>query len=170
MSWLRGSRTERDTPAPFDANAGVAPHESEAGRVSRHGEHPPEHRRRDIGWPNQRTLLLYLIAGLLIAAIPVVVSRFVDQPDSVTHTIDIPLGTAERLAAGEDVEIVPDELDFKLRDVLIIANQDSVTHTIGPFEVGPGERLERSFGEAAAYSSYCSLHPSGSISISIGGG
>ena len=127
-------------------------------------------RRRDRGWPNQRTLLLYLLGGLLIAAIPVVVSRFVDQPDGTTHTIDIPPGTADRLAAGENVEIIPDELDFKLRDVLVIVNRDSVVHTIGPFEVGPGESSEHSFGEAAAYSAYCSLHPSGSISISIGNG
>lgn len=125
-------------------------------------------RRRDAGWPNQRTLLLYLLGGLLIAAIPVVVSRFVDQPPGQTHTIDIPHGTAERLAAGEDVEIIPDELDFTLRDVLVIENRDSVAHTIGPFEIGPGERSEHSFGEAAAFSSYCSLHPSGTISISIG--
>ena len=124
--------------------------------------------RRDRGWPNQRTLLLYLVGGLLIAAIPVAVARFVDQPPGDSHTIDIPPGTAERLAAGEDVEVIPDELDFTLRDVLIIVNRDSVTHTIGPFEIGPGERSEHSFNEAAAISAYCSLHPSGSISISIG--
>ncbi|WP_419946629.1 hypothetical protein [Candidatus Poriferisodalis sp.] len=126
--------------------------------------------RRDKGWPNQRTLLLYLLGGLLIAAIPVVVSRFVDQPEGMTYTIDIPPGTAERLAAGEDVEIIPEELDFKLRDMLVIVNRDSVTHTIGPFIAGPGERSEHSFGEAAAFSSYCSLHPSGTISISIDDG
>ena len=127
-------------------------------------------RKRESGWPNQRTLLLYLLGGLLIAAIPVGLSRFIDQPPAQTHTIDIPPGTAERLAAGEDVEIIPDELRFKLRDVLIIVNRDSVTHTIGPFEVEPGQTLERTFGEAAAFNSYCSLHPAGSISISISDG
>ena len=123
--------------------------------------------RRDRGWPNQRTLLLYLVGGLLIAAIPVVVARVVDQPPGETYTIDIPPGTAERLAAGEEVEVIPDELDFTLRDVLIIVNRDSAAHTIGPFQVEPGERSEHSFNEVAAISSYCSLHPSGSISISI---
>ncbi len=142
------------------------------------GEHPEdqhydsgsEARQRDRGWPNQRTLLLYLLGGLLIAVIPVVVSRFVGQPDGEAYTIDIPPGTAERLAAGEDVEIVPDELEFKLRDLLIIVNRDSARHTIGPFEVGPGETSEHTFGEAAAFNSYCSLHPAGSIRISIGDG
>ena len=129
-----------------------------------------ERRRRDRGWPNQRTLLLYLLSGVLIAAIPVVVSRLVDQPPGDTYTIDIPPGTAERLAAGEDVEVIPDELGFTLRDVLIIVNRDSAVHTIGPFEIGPGERSEHSFNEVAAISAYCSLHPSGSISISIGDG
>ena len=125
-------------------------------------------RRRDRGWPNQRTLLLYLLGGLLIAAIPVVVARFVDQPPGETYTIDIPPGTAAAIAAGEEVEVIPDELDFTLRDVLIIVNRDSVAHTIGPFEIGPGEQSEHSFNEVAAISAYCSLHPSGSISISIG--
>ena len=140
------------------------------------GEHPEdqhhdsasEARQRDRGWPNQRTLLLYLLGGLLVAAIPMAVSRLVDQPDGEAYTIDIPPGTAERLAAGEDVEIVPDELEFKLRDLLIIVNRDSARHTIGPFEVGPGETSEHTFGEAAAFNSYCSLHPAGSIRISIG--
>ncbi len=124
--------------------------------------------RRDRGWPNQRTLLLYLVGGLLIAAIPVVVARFVDQPPGDTYTIDIPPGTADALAAGGDVNVIPDELDFTLRDTLIIVNRDLATHTIGPFEVGPGEQSEHSFNEVAAISAYCSLHPSGSISISIG--
>ncbi|WP_419930894.1 cupredoxin domain-containing protein [Candidatus Poriferisodalis sp.] len=125
-------------------------------------------RRRDRGWPNQRTLLLYLVGGLLIAAIPVVVARFVDQPPGDTYTIDIPPGTAAAIAAGNDVNVIPDELDLTLRDVLIIVNRDSVAHTIGPFEIGPGEQSEHSFNEVAAISAYCSLHPSGSISISIG--
>ena len=126
--------------------------------------------RRERGWPNQRTLLLYLLGGMLIAAIPVVLTRFVEQPPGDTYTIDIPPGTAAAIAAGEDVDIVPDELDLTLRDALIIVNRDSVAHTIGPFEIGPGERSEHSFNEAAAISAYCSLHPSGSISISIGDG
>ena len=129
---------------------------------------PAERRRRDTGWPNQRTLLLYLLGGLLIAAIPVVVARFVDQPPGDTYTIDIPPGTADAIAAGDDVQVIPDELDFTLRDVLIIVNRDSVAHTIGPFEIGPGEQSEHSFNEVAAISAYCSLHPGGAISISIG--
>ena len=124
--------------------------------------------RRDRGWPNQRTLLLYLVGGLLIAAIPVVVARFVDQPAGDTYTIDIPPGTADAIAAGDDVNVIPDELDLTLRDTLIIVNRDSVTHTIGPFEIGPGEQSEHSFNEVAAINAYCSLHPAGSISISIG--
>lgn len=146
---------------------GIEPGGIEPGRASSDTDGPS---RRDRGWPNQRILLLYLLGGLLIAAIPVAVSRFVDQPPGETYTIDIPPGTADAIAAGDDVEVVPDELDFTLRDVLIIVNRDSVAHTIGPFQIGPGERSEHSFNEVAAISAYCSLHPSGSIDISIGDG
>ncbi|WP_419842758.1 hypothetical protein [Candidatus Poriferisodalis sp.] len=109
------------------------------------------------------------MGGLLIAAVPVAVSRLVEQPSAQTHVIDIPHGTAERLASGEDVEIIPEELEFRMRDALVIVNRDSVKHTIGPFEVEPGETFERTFGEAAAFAGYCSLHPAGSIRISVGG-
>lgn len=144
---------------------GVEPDDLEPSGASSGASGP---NRRDRGWPNQRTLLLYLLGGLLIAAIPVIVARFVDQPPGDTYTIDIPPGTAAAIAAGQDVDVVPDELDLTLRDVLIIVNRDSVAHTIGPFEIGPGEQSEHSFNEVAAISAYCSLHPSGSISISIG--
>ena len=146
---------------------GIEPGGIEPGRASSDTGGPG---RRDRGWPNQRILLLYLLGGLLIAAIPVAVSRFVDRPPGETYTIDIPPGTADAIAAGLDVEVVPDELDFTLRDVLIIVNRDSVAHTIGPFQIGPGKRSEHSFNEVAAISAYCSLHPSGSINISIGDG
>ncbi len=145
---------------PRESGSGL----SGSGRVTADAAGSNRHQR---GWPNQRRLLAYLIGGLLVAAIPVVASRFVEQPEGTTYTIDIPLGTAERLAAGENVEIIPEELSFKLRDVLVIVNRDSAVHTIGPFEVGPGERSEHSFGQVAAFSSYCSLHPSGAISFSI---
>ncbi|WP_420438155.1 hypothetical protein [Candidatus Poriferisodalis sp.] len=161
-----------EDPSGHDSTPGgeekaIGGHANPDGRDKAETE-PSARRHREVGWPNQRTLLLYLVGGLLIAAIPVAASRLVDQPDGEAYTIDIPPGTAERLAAGEDVEIVPDELDFKLRDLLIIVNRDSVKHTIGPFEVGPGETSEHTFGEAAAFNSYCSLHPAGSIRISIG--
>ncbi len=169
MREARGGRSEQEAAASRDVAADGST--SQASAVAEDGaEALAARRRRETGWPNQRTLLLYLLGGLLVAAIPVVVSRLVDQPDPVTYTIDIPPGTADRLAAGEDVEIFPADLNFKLRDVLIIVNRDSVAHDIGPYEVDPGERFERTFGDVAVISGYCSLHSSGSIRISINDG
>ena len=79
----------------------------------------------------------------------------------------IPAGTADRIAAGERVELLPADLRFRLRDTLVVVNNDTTTHQVGPFSVGAGQRLEKRFSEAATLQGSCSLHPSGSITIEI---
>ena len=79
----------------------------------------------------------------------------------------IPAGTADRIAAGERVELLPADLRFRLRDTLVVVNDDTITHQVGPFSVGAGQRLEKRFAEAATLQGSCSLHPSGSITIEI---
>ena len=102
-------------------------------------------------------------------ALSVGLSRMIGPGESVEQTIVIPAGTAALLAAGQDVAIIPDDLRFRLRDRLIVVNQDNATHRVGPFTVLPGGRLEKLFSEAATIDGFCSLHASGRITIDIGG-
>lgn len=108
------------------------------------------------------------MAAITLIVVPLAVSRVVDQPGASVYTIAIPLGTADRIALGERVDVFPRDLDFKLRDVLLIVNDDLVSHDIGPFFVEAGGRLERTFGEVASISGFCSLHPDTGINFDIG--
>jgi hypothetical protein len=81
----------------------------------------------------------------------------------------IPDGTAARLAAGEDVNVMPADLNLRLDDRLVVINNDRAMHRVGPFTVAPGDRLERRFVEAATITGFCSLHPNGEINIDITG-
>lgn len=106
------------------------------------------------------------VAALLVFS-SVGLSQLIGQPEGVERVIVIPEGTAQRLAAGDDVALIPPDLHFRLRDRLVVVNNDNTDHQVGPFTVLPGQRLEKRFSEAATLDGFCSLHPSGRITIEI---
>lgn len=119
--------------------------------------------------PPRRTLLLYVVAALAVLGATVGLSRVLHADVGTDRVIVIPAGTAERIAAGEAVELVPADLRFQLRDRLVVINNDRATHVVGPFTVAAGQQLTKRFSEAATIEGSCSLHPGGSITIEVGG-
>jgi plastocyanin len=79
----------------------------------------------------------------------------------------IPAGTADRIAAGEPVEIVPAELTVELGDTIRIVNDDSSAHIVGVFFVGAGETVTQQFQSVGVLEGECSVHPSGSFSLRV---
>ena len=79
----------------------------------------------------------------------------------------IPPGTADRIAAGEEVEIVPQELVVDVGDSIRIVNEDDVGHAVGVFYVGAGETLTQRFDRPGELSGECSVHPSGSFTLRV---
>ena len=113
---------------------------------------------------------MFVGAGAAFVGASIGISAVVGGSDGAEHRFVIPAGTAVRLAAGELVEVIPPDLRFRLRDRLVIVNDDSAPHVIGPFSVAPGGRLETRLSEAATYDAICSLHPTGGITIEISDG
>jgi len=115
----------------------------------------------------RRVLAGFVAAAVLLVALTVGLARVVGQRPGEERLVVIPAGTAARIAAGERVELLPADLRFRLRDTLVVVNDDDTTHQVGPFTVASGQRLEKRFSEAATLEGSCSLHPSGSITIEI---
>ncbi len=83
------------------------------------------------------------------------------RPDAAsgrTIVVDVPRGTAARIARGEPVNIVGDRIEARVGDRLRLVNHDSRSHMIGPFLVGPGQRVESLLARAGSYEGECSLH------------
>jgi hypothetical protein len=55
-----------------------------------------------------------------------------------TITFVIPAGTAQRIADGEAVDILPDDQVFVVGDVLRVQNNDQEAHQLGPIWAPPG--------------------------------
>lgn len=83
------------------------------------------------------------------------------------HDFLIPEGTAERIADGEQIEIVPAELVVEVGDTLRIVNEDSSDHVVGVFFVAAGETLTQRFNSEAVLEGECSVHPSGAFTLRV---
>ena len=116
-----------------------------------------------------RSMVGFALAAVAMVAIPFGLNQLINQPKSVTHTIEIPAGTAERVAAGESVDVLPPDLEFALKDRLVLVNNDSESHTVGPFNVAAGQRLERRLSQAISFNGFCSLHTDARISLRVSG-
>lgn len=75
-----------------------------------------------------------------------------------TITIDVPRGTAARIARGERVAVVPLRLDARVGDRLALVNHDTRTHSVGPFLVSPGQRMSTTLARAGTYKGTCTVH------------
>ena len=91
----------------------------------------------------------------------------VDEGEEFAEDFVIPAGTADRIDAGEEVEIVPQELVMQTGESIRIVNEDEVGHVVGVFYVGAGETLTQRFDTPGELSGECSVHPSGSFTLRV---
>ncbi|MBI5030924.1 MAG: hypothetical protein HZB51_10385 [Chloroflexi bacterium] len=117
-----------------------------------------------------KTCILFLVGPLLIGAISVVswvtVGGGVLRPPQRIELV-LPLGTAERIKAGEAVPSIPAKSVFVQGDVLAIVNQDVVNHELGPFWIPANTTLNVPLDKAQSYSYLCTIHPSGSVGLEV---
>jgi hypothetical protein len=74
-----------------------------------------------------------------------------------TIEINIPAGTAERIAAGEAVSSAPTEMKFVIGDKLVVVNEDTVDHQLGPLWIPAGRSASLNLDMAANLSYQCSF-------------
>jgi plastocyanin len=109
-----------------------------------------------------RWLLVALIAVPAIALIAFAASSALR---SETIVVDVPPGTAQRLAAGETVELLPRTLEVSVGDRLEVHNRDDVAHQVGPYDVAAGQSLTQTFTAPGTLEGLCTLHESGQVTI-----
>jgi plastocyanin len=74
----------------------------------------------------------------------------------------IPEGAAARLAAGEELEVLPETIVLALdtHDTLVIQNSDRAAVQIGPFKVEPGQRFVQRYYNPGTFDLVCTIHGS----------
>ncbi|MEZ5382624.1 MAG: hypothetical protein R2754_12645 [Microthrixaceae bacterium] len=106
------------------------------------------------------------LVGLAVA-VALVGAWIVTSERSTDHRYVIPEGTAARLDNGELIEIIPRELSFKAGDTMTVVNHDSADHNVSVTRVSAGETVTYEFPSPGRFDGACSVHPRGSVSITV---
>jgi len=106
---------------------------------------------------------------LLVVGVALLIVVFAGRSDRdpVTYRYVIPAGTGDRIAAGEQVEIVPSRLVVHVGDRLLLRNRDDVQHHMGPLVVDPNGLLSMSFSDEGTIEGVCTLNQAGSARIIV---
>ena len=79
----------------------------------------------------------------------------------------IPAGTAAKVAAGEPVPAIPDEMTFVLGDTLVVYNEDEVDHQLGPLWIPPQRQSSLVLDAAQRYAYSCSFKTTRYLGLNV---
>lgn len=90
------------------------------------------------------------------------------SPSGVVWSYVVPAGTQAKADRGEYVaDILPEQLTIAVGDTVTIENQDSVTHTFGPFTVRAGESQKMTFSEPGYFFGVCTVGGHETVTITV---
>jgi len=115
----------------------------------------------------RRWLGLIAVACVAVATTFVVVALLPRSHVPEVYRFTIPVGTAQRLAAGANVSLFPERLVIDRGDVIDLINQDDRDDEVGPFFVAAHSELREAVDQAGTYVGTCTLHRSGRVVIVV---
>ncbi len=102
------------------------------------------------------SVLLSLLIGVAITEIPIILQHQTARgPEEIVLTI--PSGTAEQVARGEQPPSIPQNMAFVVGDTLIVNNEDSVDHKLGPLWIPANASARLSFSQKENLTYECSF-------------
>jgi len=113
------------------------------------------------------SLIVCLIFGFLVseASFQVLTNGEVDSKDEISITI--PLGTADRIRNGFSVPSIPENIVFYEGDRIVVNNEDSENHQLGPIWVPPNSQGVLNLQNSDNYSLTCTFQPGKIMGIEV---
>lgn len=125
----------------------------------------PEH-TRTIGWGLGIVLIAVSVVSVVVAGV-LVVRLASPEHTGRTVTYVVPAGTADKVAQGVKVELMPSVVRLDVGDSLVIRNDDDQTAAVGPYIVKAGATLTQKFRRPQYLVGECTISGSGEIKIIV---
>ena len=110
-----------------------------------------------------------MILGIIFAGIISELSfKFIgDRTSRAPQVVElvIPAGTSEKVALGES--ILPKEQNFVVGDTLVVKNEDSAAHVLGPIFIPPGSSASLKLDQPEYLSYTCSFQPTKLFGLTV---
>ena len=118
----------------------------------------------------QRVLLslgIALLLGVIISEGSFFLQR--TQLDRMPDEFEllVPAGTAERIQSGLPVPSLPDNMTNVEGDVILVKNEDLVSHQLGPIWVPAGSTGKLTLENPNSYTLTCSFQPSQRLGLEV---
>lgn len=114
------------------------------------------------------SLIIGVVGGWLISEASYQSMKDPNRRDEARQIeIVIPEGTAERVSAGEENLSLPETMTFVEGDLLIVRNQDTVSHQLGPVWVPAQSSGVLELITASTYSYACSFQVDQVMGINV---
>lgn len=115
--------------------------------------------------------LVVLVVGALIGInAPVWYEAWRASRESTRQQVYVvPAGTTARLAAGQAVTALPNEVHLTIggQDTIVIRNDDTLPFDVGGVLVQPGQKYVQQFKHPGTFFLVCSVHTSDRIRIVV---
>jgi hypothetical protein len=116
--------------------------------------------------PPVKTIVTRVIASILIGlligvAINEITFLFLRETARAPQVVEIliPNGTAAQVARGEAPPTIPDSMTLVVGDTLLVKNNDTADHELGPLWIPAGTSASLSLDAAESYAYSCSFQP-----------
>lgn len=109
-----------------------------------------------------KTILLSTVMGLLLGvAISEVPFLFLHESARAPReiTLTIPAGTAQQVARGEQPPSIPKNMIFVVGDRLVVRNEDSVAHKLGPLWIPATSSAQLALDQEESLAYECTFQP-----------
>ncbi len=109
---------------------------------------------------------LGLLGGVLISEVPFLFLRDTARmPREIVLTI--PAGTADQVARGEQPPSIPQNMMFVVGDRLLVKNDDSVDHKLGPLWIPANSSAQLSLDQEESFAYECSFQPGNYFGLDV---
>lgn len=112
------------------------------------------------------SILLGLLIGVTVSEIPFLFLRETARsPREIALTI--PPGTSVQVARGEQPPSIPENMTFVVGDTLVVRNEDSVDHKLGPLWIPANSSAQLSLDQEENLAYECSFQPGNYFGLDV---
>ena len=107
----------------------------------------------------------FLIA-LIVSEIPFLFLRETARPPREI-VLTIPSGTAKQVARGEQPPSIPENMTFVVGDTLVVKNEDSEDHKLGPLWIPANSSAQLSLDQEESLAYECTFQPGNYFGLDV---
>ena len=112
------------------------------------------------------SILLGFLIGVMVSEIPFLFLRETARPPREV-VLTIPAGTSAQVARGEQPPSIPENMTFVVGDTLVVTNEDSVDHKLGPLWIPANSSAQLSLDQEENLAYECPFQPGNYFGLDV---